>query len=100
LTISFSFQASSVIDDNWFITGGNYVLNKTLAHDRFFHPMPPLLGNKQGHCQLTINSTHVFVTGGEMSTQSFMFDWQLSRWSELEPMPNYLNSNGERKNNI
>jgi len=90
---------SSVIDGKWFITGGqNFVdlaqmVRTFLYEDGIFVPGPSMPSGKKDHCQLTVNSTHVFVTAGEGLTDylnlrdTYLLDWPNQNWITLDDLP-------------
>jgi len=41
---------------------------------------------KAGHCQLTINSTHIFITGYS-GTEAFILDWENQDWFMVDDIP-------------
>jgi len=83
---------SSLIDDKWFISGGyssetldtSYTLNQGL-----FEPGPAIPDVKNLHCQLTLNSTHIFI-GGYPRTAAFLLDWSTQEYEEVAGIPNEL----------
>jgi len=83
-------MSSSIIDDKWYITGGedddfNH-LNTTLIYDGVdFLPGPDMPFSKDHHCQLTVNSTHVFLLGG--GAFPYLLNWETKEFTVLEVMP-------------
>jgi len=77
---------SSVIDNKLFITGGedsNYLHNTFIYDGKDFISGPDIPTFKAYHCQLTLNSTHVFITSG-VDTETYVFDWPNQKWKRLE----------------
>jgi len=69
-------QASSIIDNKWFISGGYPESRSTLIYDgSTFTLGKELPYSRTDHCQLTINSTHVFFAGTEKET--FLYNWEM-----------------------
>jgi len=83
--------ASSVIDNKWLLTGGESAALNTFTDTSmvldgsFFSPAPELPKPKDFHCQLTINSTHVFFTSGLKDT--FLLDWDTQKYTILDDIP-------------
>jgi len=86
-------HSSSVIDGNWFISGGSYrpkissssTLKSTLIFKERFNEGPKMPLLRTSHCQITINATHVFIAGG--SKRTILFDWTRQQWIFLEDCP-------------
>jgi len=75
----------------WWITGGTdetYTrVQQTWLFDGLEFVDGPLLpGEKAEHCQVTINSTHIFFTGG-FSLDTFMYNIESEEWITLENAP-------------
>jgi len=90
LPIGTASLASSVIDGKWLISGG---VDDTSRHDNtmiyengVFTPGPRMPNHKMRHCQLTINSTHVFFVGG-YEEGAFILDWPRQEFTVLEAPP-------------
>jgi hypothetical protein len=69
-------MSSSQIDGKWLISGGYYVSSQTTSliyDDGQFIVGPRLPFPMKDHCQLTINSTHVFIGG--TAGKAFLLDW-------------------------
>jgi len=84
-------EASSIIDDKWFISGGidddTDLSKSTLIYDGVqFSEGPDLLQRKVYHCQLTLNSTHVFFASGDSGLQTFLLDWEPETYTELDAL--------------
>jgi len=80
---------SSVINDNWLISGGTNDPYETISFnddDGVFIPGPYLLYEKVGHCQLTLNSTHVIFVSGKFR-DTLMLNWNTKEWTLLENIP-------------
>jgi len=85
--------ASSIIDDKIFITGGydDVDLKSTLVYDGSqFLQGPDLLHTKYYHCQLTLNSTHIFITSGGYET--FLLNWETEEFVLLDDIPKYMDA--------
>jgi len=85
-------MSSSIIDNKWLISGGHdgdNILKSTIVYDGTkFLPGPDMLRAKERHCQLTINTTHVFFTGGD-ENEAFLLDWGTGNYIPLDDMPEY-----------
>jgi len=42
---------------------------------------------KQGHCQVTLNDTHLFITGGSYSLETFILDVKRRSFTLLDNLP-------------
>jgi len=78
---------SSVLGQKWLLSGGQggggvetFVLEQGI-----FTPGPELPFSKFGHCQLTLNSTHIFFAGDGVET--FLYDWPRYEWIFLDDLP-------------
>jgi len=90
-------SAFSQIDGKLLISGGyggpagqkpDY-LSSTLVYDGvFFSKGPEMPSTKYYHCQLTLNSTHVFFAGGGVET--FVLNWETQEYRVLESAPEPL----------
>jgi len=82
-----AFLKSSVVAGKWLLSGGVRAPSSTLIYeDGLFTPGPELPFPKDGHCQVTINSTHVFFAGGA-SEETFMLDVPNGQWIYLSDIP-------------
>jgi len=87
------YAASSVINGLWWITGGDRESDRRDADTTFlfdgisFFEGPTLPVPKSGHCQVTINDTHVFFTGLVASEETYLFNWETEEWITLESNP-------------
>jgi len=76
--------------DTWWLTGGsdgNFQSQQTWLFDgQQFVDGPLLPEEKSQHCQVTVNSTHVFITGGN-TYGTFMYNIDLEEWIILEDSP-------------
>jgi len=78
---------SSIIDGKWFISGGVSSRLSTLIFDNGeFVEGPPLPHPKHGHCQVTLNDTHIFFSGGT-SVTTFLLDLPNKKWITLKSSP-------------
>jgi len=86
-------MSSSIIDNKWFISGGYdgfKSLKETMVYDGTqFSPGPEMELSHQDHCQLAINSTHIFFAGGSRK-ETFLLDWGSGIYFPLDDMPEYL----------
>jgi len=48
---------------------------------------PRLPSGTSMHCQVTVHSTYVFITGGYANT--YLFNWEERQWSNMENNPGY-----------
>jgi len=57
-----------------------------------FQPGPILPFEKEGHCQVTINDTHVFFTAGTKGNggETFLLDWTTKEFTILPIIPDNL----------
>jgi len=79
-------KRSSIIDDKWIVSGGSVHPSSLYSFDGRFtieNPMPFL---KESHCQVTINSTHIFFTSGvgNDGAATFMLNWNIGEWIFLD----------------
>jgi len=85
-------MSSSVIDGKWFITGGRNRFGRAQAktyiyNNGLFEPGPQLPALKFGHCQITINDTHVFFAGGDYDqNEAFILNWVTGEWTMLDDL--------------
>jgi len=88
-------MAASMIGDKWFLSGGAHedeedtfahVVRSTLTFDGSnFEPSRVLPYYKSGHCQATINSTHIFFAAG--GNETFILDFETQEYSYYENIP-------------
>jgi len=78
--------ASSIIDNKWILSGGFRNLLSLLSFDGGFTIEPQLPFEKEAHCQVTVNSTHIFFAGGVGPNydKTFMLDISKQEWIYLE----------------
>ncbi len=79
---------SSIIAARWLVTGDNYndVASTTeLWTGTEFVQSIDLPEYMYGHCQVTINSTHVFFGDCEDKT-AYILDWNMQEWTQLGNM--------------
>jgi len=86
------FFGSSVIDGKWLLTGGadedlNIDDRVFLYYDGIFKDNESMDSYKMGHCQVTLNDTHVFVTGGRHSYATFILDVFQQVFTPLPSLP-------------
>jgi len=86
-------MASSIIGGKWLLSGGrgdpSGSGSKTLVfEDGIFTPGPELPEELYAHCQLTLNSSHVFFAG---HAHTFVLDWPRQEWAILESLPSTMN---------
>jgi len=80
---------SSVIDQKWVISGGSgqNAHASLQVYDGIFTPSPNMPFEKFDHCQLTLNSTHIFFTAGYGDrSATFMLNWPRQEWIILDDM--------------
>jgi len=86
------YPSSSVIDGKWFISGGSFgpasfLREETLIFENgIFTPGPRLPEGRNGHCQITLNDTHVFIAGGDVAS-TIVLDLPAQEWISLEDLP-------------
>jgi len=81
---------SSMIDGTWLISGGaNENTDQTLLYENgLFTPGLEMPYEKDRHCQVTINDTHVFITDGYLNEpETFILDWQRQTWTVVDELP-------------
>jgi len=84
------WMRSSNIGGIWWLTGGNFGNTQQLASTFIFNGTnfergPDLPFAKDNHCQVTINSTHVFFAGANPAT--FTYEWDTRTPTILEDPP-------------
>ena len=91
------YHASSMIGSStWFISGGKST-NEThldtteIWIDGRFQEGPRLPRQMAAHCQLSLNSTHIFFAGGGLypdylSDEAYIFHWEEGTWTILPNM--------------
>merc|ERR1712123_562806 len=71
MTVERQWPAAVELGETWWVTGGadaspNHELSSTeVLTDNTWHISTPLPTNLYGHCIVKINSSHVFIAGGE-----------------------------------
>ncbi len=82
---------SSFIDGVWLVSG-DYNETEDVSQStgmwtgRGFENGPTLPRKMFYHCQLTVNSTHVFFADTWDSGTAYLYDWHRQTWTELPPM--------------
>jgi len=74
---------SSIIDDKWIVSGGFYNPFSLYSFDGRFTIENPMPFGKPYHCQVTINTTHIFFTSG-FYYETFMLNWNKGEWIFLD----------------
>jgi len=74
---------------------------------RTYFTGPQLPSEKEGHCQVTLNSTHFFITGGGYDdVDTYIFNYGSLEWNNQQKLPEImasaacglvLNENGEQE---
>ncbi len=83
---------SSFVNGIWLVSGDDggsvdFPLTTEIWTGTEFMPGPSLpIGMSFGHCQLTINSTHVFFVDTHETGNAFLLDWPEQTWTELPTM--------------
>ncbi len=82
---------SSFIDGIWLVSedhtaSDDVPLTTEMWTGTEFEPGPSLPIEMNYHCQLTINSTHVFFADTFATGKAFLLDWYEQTWTELPPM--------------
>jgi len=84
-------RKSSVVNDEWFITGGEgHHLSSLLFNGNDFNDGPVLPFQKEDHCQLTLpDGLSVFITAGEGldNEKTFVRNFQSGEWDVLDDLP-------------
>jgi len=86
-------MSSSLIDGKWFLSGGMDETEETMAttflfEDGIFTPGPDMPAAKYGHCQATLNDTHLFFT--DFFDDTFVLDLTTMEYTILDSMPQYF----------
>ncbi len=81
---------SSFIGGVWLLSGDglendDFPLTTEIWTGNAFEQGPPLPTKMFSHCQLTVNSTHVFFAEPLADGISFLLDWQTQTWKQLPP---------------
>ncbi len=82
---------SSLIKDGdlWLISGGSGGGNLTeVWNGEEFVRGPTMPEYMYGHCQLTINSSHIFFADCE-DRLTYLLDWDTQKWTQLESMKEF-----------
>ncbi len=82
---------ASFIDDVWLVSGDDIVSydypqsTEVCNGNGAFEQGPFVPAEMYHHCQLTINSTHVFFQqdNGDLAPGTFLLDWTSKTWTEL-----------------
>ncbi len=87
-----SYPKSSFIDDVWLVSGDyisgdeNFANVTEMWRSNRFEPGPAVPVPMYNHCQLTINSTHIFFADvSSENPTSHLLDWHSQTWTELPP---------------
>jgi len=91
LPLPISELASSVIDGKLLLSGGFDDIRKlstTYIYDEagVLTPGPAMPFGKERHCQITINSTHIFFVGGA-GDEAFLLDWPRQEYVVVDAPP-------------
>ncbi len=89
-----NFVRSSIIDGIWLVSGDDTVPNGNLTElwaESEFVSGPDLPQLMYGHCQITVNATHVFFADCE-TLSTYLLDWDLQEWVQLDSMSTYRNN--------
>ncbi len=80
---------SSFIDGIWLVSGGDDYdtqLTTEMWTGTGFEPGPSVPTPLHYHCQLTINSTHVFFADTYYTGNAYLLNWYEQTWTVLPPM--------------
>ncbi len=88
-------HAASFIENLWLLSGssgstGGHTTTEMWAGSTFIEG-PTLPRAMHGHCQVTVNATHIFFAMAD-GKSNYLFNWPNQTWTELLPM-NYHFSN-------
>ncbi len=91
MLVSRDTPRSSFIDGVWFVTGDgtnddDFPLSTDIWTGTEFESGPTLPTEMFLHCQLTVNSTHVFFADTYFTGISYLFDWYGQSWTVLPSM--------------
>ncbi len=82
-------HAATFIGNKWVLSGGSgstkSLTTTVVWTGSAFKDGPSLPRGMQGHCQLTLNATHVFFALAD-GKPNYLFDWPNQKWTELPPM--------------
>ncbi len=82
---------SSIIDGVWLVSGDYHIpagIMTEMWTGSEFMLGPTLPERMDGHCQVTINATHVFFANCDEQT-TYLLDWKLQEWVQLDDMSVY-----------
>ncbi len=86
-------HAGSFVENYWLLSGssGNTGGQKTteIWTGRELKNGPPLPRKMHGHCQLTLNATHIFF-GKADGKPNYLLDWPAKKWKKLEPTQHHI----------
>lgn len=92
MTTARAGHAASVVGSNqWFVTGGiddlgNILSTTEVWTDGAFGPGPDLTFPSYGHCQVTLNGTHIFIGGKYETDAAYLLNWAEDEWRRLPPL--------------
>ncbi len=86
--------SSSFIDGTWLISGdGRNPTDASSTTEMWtgtgFQSGPQLPIDMFIHCQLTINSTHIFFVDTYFTGNAYLLEWNSQTWTELPPMTGF-----------
>ncbi len=86
------YHRASFIESVWIVSGNNLEFNQNTAErwtGSHFESGPHLPRTMSAHCQLTINSTHIFFAEPD-GLPNFLMKWPDQTWTELPAMTNNM----------
>merc|ERR1712106_1287353 len=94
MTVERQWPAAVELGETWWVTGGadaspNHELSSTeVLTDNTWHISTPLPAPLYGHCMVKINSSHVFMAGGEDDNSAYAASYIYSSTSgTFSPLP-------------
>jgi len=87
-----AFSKASLVGNDWIVAGGLYSsfdISETAEHlnDDIWMEDLTLPSNFVSHCQVTVNSSYVFLSGGTESLRTYLLNWDTKEWERLDPFP-------------
>ncbi len=76
---------ASFIDNVWLVSGDDFESTTEMWTGGYFESGPSVPSFMYRHCQLTINSTHVFFAD-DYNEPAYLLDWVTQSWIELQHM--------------
>jgi len=85
VSLDFRFDMEASIIDEKILISGMKSLTKTLFYDgEKFSDGPVLPKFTRYHCQVTLNTTHIFFSGGTHLSKTYLLDWQTNTYTFVD----------------